>query len=153
MKLTWVITGLFALVLGMNVAQAAERGTKAEAEALVKKAAEYIKANGAEKAYAEFGNQKGAFVDRDLYVMVYDMTGKCLAHGQNASQVGKDMIGAMDPDGKAFIKDRLELAKTKDTFWQEYSFKDPLTKKVVAKEAYCEKLKETLVCSGVYKPE
>ncbi|MDD5585883.1 MAG: cache domain-containing protein [Alphaproteobacteria bacterium] len=152
MKLQWIVTGILAFVIGAGAAQAAERGTKAEAEAMVKKAVEYIKANGAEKAYAEFGNKSGPFVDRDLYVMVYDLAGKCVAHGQNPGQVGKDMVNAMDPNGKAFVKERVELAKTKNSFWQEYSFKDPLTKKVEPKEAYCEKLNETLVCSGIYKP-
>ena len=46
----------------------------------------------------------------------------------------------------------MELAKKGAPFWQEYKFVDPLTKKVVPKEMYCEKLDETAVCGGVYKP-
>ena len=78
-----LVTG-WVLVLGLNTALAADVGTKDEATAMVKKAVGFIKANGADKAYAEFSNPKGQFVDRDLYIAVYDMTGKCLAHGANA---------------------------------------------------------------------
>jgi len=56
--------GLF-LVLGYS-SYAADQGTKEEAVAMVKKAIDYIKANGNEKAFAEFSNPKGQFVDRDL---------------------------------------------------------------------------------------
>ncbi len=65
-----------------------------------------MKANGKEKAFADFCNPKGAFVDPDLYITVYDLTGKCLAHGANSKMIGKDLIGLKDPDGVAFVKER-----------------------------------------------
>ena len=67
----------------MSETFAAEFGTPAEAEAMVKKAVAEIKANGKDKAFAEFNNPKGKFTDRDLYITVYDMNGKCLSHGAN----------------------------------------------------------------------
>ncbi len=105
-----------------------KRGTAAEAEAMVKKATTYIKAHGREKAFTEISNPKGQFVDRDLYVVVYDMNGVVLAHGFNQKMVGKNMIDLKDPDGKAFVKERVELAKTKNKFWQQYRFTNPVTK-------------------------
>ena len=78
-------------------AHAADQGTAAEAEAMVKKAVAYIKANGPEKAYDEFTNGK-FFKDRDLYVVVYDLNGKNLAQGAHPKLVGKDLIGLKDPD-------------------------------------------------------
>jgi signal transduction histidine kinase len=95
-----LVTG-WVWVLGLNTALAADVGTKDEATAMVKKAVALIKANGAEKAYAEFSNPKGPFVDRDLYVVVYDMTGKCLAHGANAKMIGRDLIDNKDVDGRS----------------------------------------------------
>lgn len=80
----------------MTGAQAADRGTAAEAEAMVKKAVAYIKEKGPEKAYDEFTNGK-QFKDRDLYVIVYDLNGKNLAQGANPKLVGKDLIGLKDP--------------------------------------------------------
>lgn len=139
-------------LLSFGVATGAEkRGTAKEAEALVKKAVSYIKANGKEKAFAEFGNKKGQFVDRDLYIFVYDLNGKCVAHGQNPKMVGNDLIDMKDPDGKLFVKERVEIAKTKGKGWHNYKFTDPLTKKVEDKSAYVEKYEDLIVGSGIYK--
>lgn len=130
---------------------AEEFATAKEAEAMVGKAIGHIKKNGKEKAYADFTDKKPGWVDRDLYVVVYDLNGKVLAHGQNSKQVGKDLIGMQDADGKEFVKERVELAKSKGKFWQDYKFTDPVTKKILPKSMYCEKLEDTAVCSGIYK--
>ena len=134
-----------------SFALSGEVGTPAEAEAMVKKAVEFIKVNGKDKAFAEFTGQKGGFVNRDLYITVYDLNGKCLAHGANDKMVGKDLIGLKDPDGKAFVKERMELAKSKDKFWQDYKFTNPVTKKIEPKSMYCEKFGDVIVACGVYK--
>jgi cytochrome c len=130
---------------------AGERATKSEAEAMVAKGIAAVKAKG-DGAYADITAPSKTFVDRDLYLVVYDNTGKCLAHGQNAKQVGKDLIALKDPDGKEFVKERVELANAKGKFWQDYKFTDPLTKTVQAKQMYCEKLGNLIVCGGIYKP-
>jgi signal transduction histidine kinase len=145
--------GLFiaACLLLVCSAFAADKGTPAEAEALVKKAIEYIKANGKDKAFAEFTNPKGTFTDRDLYIFVYDMDGKVLAHGQNPKMIGKDLSDLTDPDGKLFVKERIKIAKTKGNGWQNYKFSNPLTKKIEDKTAYIEKYENYIVGSGAYK--
>ncbi len=128
-----------------------KRGTAREAEALVKKAVAYIKANGKEKAFAEFNNPKGRFVDRDLYVTVYDMNGVCLAHGFNQKMIGKNMIDLKDPDGKAMVKEKIDMAKTQDHFWQHYKWPDPMTKTVKNKAMYVERAGDLLVACGIYE--
>src|SRR5690242_15096999 len=114
------VTPLIALLAGAaaiaTAAEAADRATRVEAEAMVKKAVAFIKANGADKAYAEITNRQGQFVDRDLYIVVYDLDGNCLAHGANAKLVGKDLSDSTDADGKAFVKERMELARAKPSF-------------------------------------
>ena len=153
MKLKWAaLGGILGCVLAASVVQAEEpRATRAEAEAMVKKAVEHIKKVGNEAAYKDFTAPSKKFTDVDLYVVVYDLNGKCLAHGQNEKQVGKDLLGLKDPDGKAFVQERVELAKSKGKFWQDYKFTDPVTKKVLPKEMYCEKNNDVVVCGGVYK--
>src|SRR3954454_962720 len=130
---------------------AAEWATKDEAQAMVKKALAFLKAEGAEKAYAEFTKKGGRFTDRDLYVVVYGLDGKVLAHGANEKLVGKDMIDAQDVDGKFFVKERTELARQKAEFWQDYKFVNPTNKKVEPKQMYCVRNEETAVCAGVYR--
>ncbi|MEX8517423.1 MAG: cache domain-containing protein [Leptothrix sp. (in: b-proteobacteria)] len=123
-----------------------------EAQAMVKKGVAFIKAHGIDKGYAEISNKQGQFVDRDLYLVVYGLDGKCLAHGANERQVGRDLLDLKDIDGKAFVKERIDLARAKPAgFWQDYKFTNPTTKKIEPKRMYCEKLNETAVCGGIYQ--
>lgn len=127
------------------------RASRGDAEKMVKKAMEALKKNGKDKTFVEITAPSKTYVDRDLYVTVYDMNGVALAHGQNTKQVGKNLMELKDPDGKQFVKERVELAKAKPTFWQDYKFTDPLTKKVLPKQMYCERADDVVVCGGVYK--
>lgn len=146
----------FALIGGVLLAltQASfakeEFATAKEAEAMVAKAVAAIKA-AKQKTYDEITAKDAKWIDRDLYPVVYDFTGKVLAHGANAKMVGKDLIDLMDADGKPFVKERVELGKSKGKFWQDYKFTDPVTKKIMPKQMYCEKLDDTVVCAGIYK--
>ena len=126
---------------------AAEPVTKDEAVAMVKKAVHAIESQGADKAYADISNPS---VDRELYIVVCGPDGTILAHGANKARIGTNQINNKDPDGKAFIKERVELAKQSPTFWQSYKFMNPVTKKVEPKQMYCERLDTTTVCGGIY---
>lgn len=142
-----------SLLLARLPAHAAERGTADEAMAMAKKAIAYLKANGREKAFAEINDPRGQFTDRDLYVVVYDLNGKNLAHGQNARMIGKDLIDIRDGDGKYYMRERIEIIKTKGKGWQDYKFLDPLTKKIEPKSMYIEKFDDLIVGCGIYKPD
>jgi cytochrome c len=145
------LMGCFILA-STEFARAEEKpGTPDEAVAMVKKATAFLKANGRDKGFAEISNPKGRFVDRDLYVTVYDMSGTCLAHGFNQKMVGKNMLDLKDPDGKAFIKERSETAKTRDQFWIDYRYINPATKQLGNKSMYTEKFGDVLVSCGIYK--
>ncbi len=139
------------LVFAAAVASAADGANKDDAIAMVKKAVAFIKEQGAEKAYAEFTGKDAKFIDRDLYVVVYQLDGKVLAHGSNPKFVGKDMSDAQDVDGKLFVKERVEMAAKQASFWQDYKFVNPVSKKVEPKEMYCQRLDNTAVCAGIYK--
>lgn len=143
---------LFAILVATvsSISAADNYATPKEAEAMVASAAKAIVANK-EGTLKEITGKNKKWVDRDLYAVAYSMDGKCLAHGQNEKQVGKDLIDLADADGKEFIKERVELAKSKSKFWQDYKFTDPVTKKVLPKSAYCEKASDMIVCAGVYK--
>jgi len=140
-----------ALTVFGGAALAATGATKDEAVAMVKKAVAYIKTEGPDKAYPAISNPTGEFVDRDLYIVVYGLDGVVLAHGANAKRIGTNQIDDKDPDGKAFVKERVELAATHPSFWQTYKFMNPVTHKVEPKEMYCERLDQTAVCGGVYQ--
>lgn len=139
------------LVLASLPAAAETFATKEEAVAIVGKAVAEVKSAGKDKAFATFNDKNGGFVDRDLYVVVYDFSGRCIAHGANLKLVGKDLIDAQDIDGKLYVKERVDLAKAKSSFWQDYKFTNPTNKKVEPKQMYCEVSGEYILCAGVYK--
>lgn len=74
-----------------------------------------------------------------------------LAHGANEKMIGKNLIDLRDVYGKEFVKERVEMARSKGTFWQDYKFTNPTTKKIEPKSMYCEKLDNAAVCGGTYK--
>lgn len=137
----------------VSAASAADRGTADEASALVKKAVAYLKANGKEKAFAAINDTKGQFVDRDLYIFVYDMHGNNLAIGNgNASRmVGKNMLDMRDAEGKYIIRSFIEILNTKGRGWVDYKWPNPVTKNVETKSSYVEKVDDMIVGAGIYK--
>jgi signal transduction histidine kinase len=147
-----IAAALAATLLVPLAAHAAEGGaTEADATSMVKKGVAFIKANGKEKGYAEVSNKTGQFKYQDLYLVVYGLDGTVLAHGANEKMIGKNLIDLKDVDGKAFVRERVEMGKAKASFWQDYKFTNPETKKIEPKAMYCERLDETVVCGGIYK--
>jgi cytochrome c len=140
-----------ALAAVANAGHADEGATAKQAETMVKKGVAFIKANGNDKGYAAITRKDSQFSDRDLYLVVYGLDGKVWAHGANEKMVGRVLIDLRDVDGKEFVRERVELGKAKQSFWQDYKFTNPMTKKVEPKTMYCERLSETVVCGGVYK--
>lgn len=153
MKYSLILSSMAcAMSLAFSVSvHAQQKATAAEATAMVKKGVAFIKANGKEKGWAEISNKDGQFTVNDLYLVVYGLDGTVHAHGANLKMVGKNLIGLKDIDGKEFVKERVELAKTKTSFWQDYKFTNPVDKKIEPKSMYCEKLDDTVVCGGIYK--
>ncbi len=145
---------VLALVASIPCAAQPQPPTKASAEeavAMVKKGVSFFQKNGDEKGYAEINDKKGKFVDRDLYLVAYGLDGVVRAHGANPKMLNKNLMAFKDQDGKEFVKERVELAKSKGTFWQDYKFIHPTTKMPEAKRMYCEAYKDFIICGGIYK--
>ena len=121
------------------------------ATALVRKAGTYLQRNGPERAIAAFNDERGDFVQGDLYIVFYDLRGRCLAHGTNAALRGTDQIDQRDPDGKYVVRERLQLARERTSFWQDYKHRNPVTGEIAEKSHYFERVGEYLVGCGIYK--
>ena len=149
-KIAGLAAALLLSLFAFNASAVADRATVAEAEAMVKKAiVEYDKV-GKDKALAEFQQQSGRFVDRDLYITVYTMDGIALSH-INPKMVGKNMMELRDADGKYHIRERLEAAKTGTSGWQDFKFYNPVSKKIEPKRMYWEKHDGVVFACGAYK--
>lgn len=139
--------GCFALRAGAEEKHA----TTEEAKALVRKAVEFYRKNGRDKAIAEFLKNPGPFVDRDLYITLYNMQGDALAH-INPKIVGKNMLDLRDGNGKYHIKERMEAAAKGSSGWQDLTFFNPVSKKIEPKAMYWEKYDDLVFACGAYKP-
>ncbi|MDE1942301.1 MAG: cache domain-containing protein [Betaproteobacteria bacterium] len=146
----FLLSAVVATSLVTLPAMAGNYATPKEAEAIVAKVVEALHTNR-DQTLKEITAKDKKWVSRDLYPVVYDMNGKCLAHGKNPKTVGKDLIDMADANGKEFVKERVDLAKSKGKFWQDYMFSDPVSKKVLPKSTYCEKAGNDIVCAGIYK--
>lgn len=149
MKKLIAALALVASLFSFSPAYAAENGTPEEAKEMAIRAAAFLKANGPAKAYAAFDSQDaGPFLDRDLYVFVYDNAGKALARGNNPALIGKDLIDLKDVEGKAFVRD---FVAVKDAAWVDYKWQNPQTRKVEAKTSYIVRVGDVVVGVGAYK--
>jgi cytochrome c len=128
-------TAVLALFAVASVAFAQERGTATEAKALLAQGLAHVKAVGNDKAFADF-TEEGKWKNKDLYVFVIKFDGITAAHGANKGLLGKSLIELKDPDGKFFIKEMIEIAKTKGSGTVDYSFTDPQTKKMGQKSSF-----------------
>lgn len=130
---------------------AAQRGSSAEAVAMVKRAASYLQAKGREEAFRHFNDPAGGFVDRDLYIAVIEPNGTMLAHGGNRRLIGKSLLDIKDADGKPFIRALLDAAQKQGSGWVDYKWPNPVTGQIEAKTSYVEKAGELAIVCGIYK--
>jgi len=134
----------------VNLAFAIHQNTFEEARYLVQKAVAFLKANGKEKALAEFNRRDGRFVKGDLYVFAYDLNGVMVAHPVNPELVGKNLLNEPDSKGKLFRKKIVELAKAMGAGWVDYTYLNPVTKKEEHKTTYFQREGDLIVCCGAY---
>jgi cytochrome c len=151
MRILKFIAVAIALIAGAPAAIAAQP-TKDDAITMVKKAIATIKADGTDKAYAEISTPGGKFVDGEIYVVVQGFDGMTLAHATNPKLIGKNMMEVQDVDGKYFARDMATRGQKEASFWYDFKFVNPVTKKIQVKDMYCESVAPTTVCAGVYRP-
>ncbi|TAL10134.1 MAG: histidine kinase [Nitrospirae bacterium] len=126
-------------------------GDKEKAVKMVNNAIAYYQKAGKDKAFAEITNKKGRFQDGELYVFVYDLSGNVVAHGQDATLIGKNLLDTADAGGKYFVKERIALVKDKGEGWQDYKFKNPVSGKIEDKTSFVKKHDAYIFGCGVYK--
>ncbi len=127
---------------------------KAKAQSLVKEAVAFAKKNGKEALLKETNQGQGRFHVKggeELYIFIYDTAGVCQAIGFQSQMVGVNRWGLKDPDGKFFLQDMINLAKTKGSGWVDYKYPNPKSGKIEGKTSYVEFLEGWVVGCGIYK--
>jgi signal transduction histidine kinase len=138
-------------ILAATPSWAGELGSADEAVAMVRKAAAMLNESGRDKTIAEANNPKGRFVDRDLYVVIHDMNGKVLANPVLPRMIGMDLSAVKDVDGKAFMKERLDMLKTSGGGWIDFKWPNSVTKHIEKRSVYFERVGDLVFTCGILK--
>jgi cytochrome c len=148
LRLAGYTCAFFMLLVGASFAQES-RGTADEAKAMVAKAIEAFDKDGT-ASFVAFTAPDKTYVDRDLYVFVFDKE-KLVAHGFDAKLVGTKADTLADVNGKKFGVEFLEKA-TPDGAWVDYVWRDPISGKDVAKSSWVVAHQGYVFGTGIYKP-
>ncbi len=113
---------------------------------LVQKAASFFEQNTLEVSFNAFTHGK-EFRVGDLYISVYDYNGVCLAHGQQAHLVWKNMYNFKDSYGALPVQDSIKKAE-EGGGWITYNWRD------ASKRSYVQEVikndRSYVIASGYY---
>jgi signal transduction histidine kinase len=144
-----LVTGSMAALAGCASSDA-ERGSAGEAKDMVERAIDSYDAQGT-ASFAAMTAPSTEFVDRDLYVFVFDQNHRVAAHGASADLIGDDVTVLVDANGKAFGREFVERA-TPQGAWVDYAWLDPLSGEIVAKSSWVVLHDDHIFGTGIYKP-
>lgn len=139
-------------VLALSVVGATYAGTEDDAKALAQRVAAYIKENGKDKGVAEIMGSGDRFKRGKFGLSVMDFSGLCLAHALFPKLVGQNHYTLKDPDGRQFVKDAIDIAKTKGNGFYDLSFTDPETKKVIPWKGYAQRVEGAELVVNTFFP-
>lgn len=138
------------------------KSTAEEATALMKRAQDYLKTHGREKAVLEFNNPASPFNSKseinrngDLYLYSVDPKGFQVIHGINPRIRGTNKYDMRDVDGVYLIREfvRVCFATPEGKGWVNYRWPNPVSKQMEDKAGYLERVPGTDLClgTGIYK--
>jgi len=145
-----VLVAVVALFAG-PVLFAADRGTPAEAKAMLAKAVAHYKEVGRTQALADFNAKKAPFGDRDLYVFCLGPDHIEVANGGFPSLVGRSADTVKDADGKPVGK-AIWDAGSKGEGSARYRWYNPISTRMEPKIAFVQKVGDDVCGVGAYNP-
>jgi methyl-accepting chemotaxis protein len=122
-----------------------------QAVAMVKRAIEHVRAKGLERACRDFNDPQGGFNDGKYYIWAGDFSGVIVANGSNPGATRQNHYEGKAADGRKFIQEIIETAKTKGKGWCDYLWKNPVTKRTELKSTYFEAVGNVYIACGLYK--
>jgi len=95
---------------------------------------------------------KNRLKEGEFYLFVLDMKGIVYAHGEKKELDGKNMIDLKDTNGKEFVKEYIKVIKEKGEGWVDYTWPNPVTKKIGKKNTYLKRFgkEDFFVLCGYY---
>jgi cytochrome c len=152
MKKIGILSILLLAVLSVALF-AADRGTPAEAKAMLQKAVAHYQSVGRKQALADFTAKKAPFGDRDLYVVCIGPDHTIIANGGFPQYVGFSADALKDADGKSVGKAGWDVASSRGEGAVRYRWMNPVTHKMEPKITFFAKAGDDVCGVGAYNPE
>jgi cytochrome c len=137
---------------GPSPAATSERGTPAEAQAMLQKAVDHYQAVGREQALADFSGRAAPFFDRDLYVVCIDSRHIETANGGFPEYVGSSADALLDSQGKPLGKTTWDTSSTTTVNSVSYHWVNPVSEQTEPKVLFFQKVGTEVCGVGAYNP-
>ncbi len=128
----------------------APRHTFEQAKSLVDDGALHMKAVGPEKAFADFNDPKGKWVQGDLYLFAFDKRGIYRATGFRPERTGQNAWEMTDAAGLKVVQEIIKKAKRDGTATVDYLWKNPTNGKLENKTSYVALAGDYVIGAGFY---
>ena len=112
------------------------QGTADQARQLVFDAVVHINKVGLAEAKSAFEDPNGPFIDRDLYIFVFDRDGYYRIHGALPARDGTNLNEIEGLDAQQLVADAFEVCDTDRGGWVKYAITNPLTGAIQGKSSY-----------------
>ena len=127
------------------------QGTADEALSMTTRAYDLVQSVGFDKAFEAFHDKGGEFLDRDLYIFVFDRRGVYRVMGADVSKVGTSLSDAPGLNAQRLVEDAWHRCE-QGGGWVEYDITNPVTGEVRGKSSYVLPLdSDRLIGCGAYR--
>jgi len=127
------------------------QGTADQARQMVFDAMVHVRSKGVDAAAADFHDKHGPFIDRDLYVFVFDRAGYYIVHGATPEKDGSPLSAIAGLDADRLVQDAWNVCDQEQGGWVNYTITNPFNGEVQAKSSYVMPLDDNcLIGCGCY---
>ena len=112
------------------------QGTADQARQMVFDAMVHLASVGDEQAKRDFHDPQGQFINRDLYVFIFDRAGFYQVHGAMPEKDGSNLRAIAGLDADALVADAWAVCDEEQGGWVNYTITNPVTHVAQAKISY-----------------
>lgn len=138
------------LTCGGGGNKAEGQGTPAEAQAMLQKAIDHYHQVGRDRAFADFNEKGGPWIDRDLYVFCLGKDHTIVANGGFPNLVGTAGDAIRGADGKSLAVAMFKSVEGSGEGVVSYTWENPVSDKVENKVSFVRQINEDLCGVGAY---
>ncbi len=127
------------------------QGTADQARQMVFDALVHLRTHGQERAIVDFHDRQGPFIDRDLYIFIFDRQGRYVVHGALPEKDGTLLNAMAGLDADQLVADSWSVCDNEQGGWVNYSITNPVNGEVQSKASYVMPLDDNrLIGCGCY---